>query len=619
MLHTEADFVRMRTKVAAGAQPWASGYNALTSNGRAQINATPRPLANVIRGGDGANFAQFYIDVARSYQLALRWRISLDRRFADQAVLYLNAWSSTLTALTGNSDRFLAAGIYGYEFANAAELMRDYDGWASQDFARFQQMMVDIFYPMNKSFLRNHNDAEITNYWANWDLCNIASMLAIGVLSDRADIYDEAMTYYKAGQGNGAGLQNVYHVHPGYLGQWQESGRDQGHTTLGIGLAACICEMAWSQGDDLYGYENNRFLSGAEYVAKSNLKDSSGAFWAVPWFVSSNKQGVQAGLSPAGQGHQRFVWEMVSNHYANRRGVAAPWSSQMAASLRPEWDGGNGDQLGFGTIAFTRDAPTILVKPSGLSARVRGPAVVLSWWGSEGAESYALQRSAQADAGFSTIASYATSDVLTFADTDVSEGQVWHYRVVAASGSATAVSDVARAAIKPELLYSLPNPQIGQSIDSRVIPRLSDFTISVKVYVNTIATWARVFDFGSGPRRWMMMTVRSNTGKLRYAISTVHGYNAQIVEGPVPPTKRWVHLAVTLRGNEATLYVDGAAVGTNTAMTLTPGDLGEVTQAWIARSQYAADAALDGELKGLQIYQGAIPASGIAALASAVL
>ena len=35
---------------------------------------------------------------------------------------------------------------------------------------------------------------------------------------------------------------------------------------------------AWNQGDDLYGYENNRFLAGAEYVAKSNLKDASGAF-----------------------------------------------------------------------------------------------------------------------------------------------------------------------------------------------------------------------------------------------------------------------------------------------------------------------------------------------------
>ena len=28
------------------------------------------------------------------------------------------------------------------------------------------------------------NDANITNYWANWDLCNTASIMAIGILTD---------------------------------------------------------------------------------------------------------------------------------------------------------------------------------------------------------------------------------------------------------------------------------------------------------------------------------------------------------------------------------------------------------------------------------------------------
>ncbi len=56
--------------------------------------------------------------------------------------------------------------------------------------------------------------------------------------------------------------------------RWQESGRDQGHNVLGIGLMGAFCEMAWNQGNDLYGYDDNRFLKGAEYVAKYNLGDS---------------------------------------------------------------------------------------------------------------------------------------------------------------------------------------------------------------------------------------------------------------------------------------------------------------------------------------------------------
>src|SRR5882724_6092150 len=58
---------------------------------------------------------------------------------------------------------------------------------------------------------------------------------------------------------------------PGGLGQWQESGRDQGHATLGVCLAGAFCEMAWNQGQDMYGYSDNRIMAGFEYIAKYNL------------------------------------------------------------------------------------------------------------------------------------------------------------------------------------------------------------------------------------------------------------------------------------------------------------------------------------------------------------
>jgi len=41
-----------------------------------------------------------------------------------KAIEILNEWSSTLTAIEGISDRFLASGIYGYQFANAGEILR---------------------------------------------------------------------------------------------------------------------------------------------------------------------------------------------------------------------------------------------------------------------------------------------------------------------------------------------------------------------------------------------------------------------------------------------------------------------------------------------------------------
>ncbi|MFI6735431.1 AbfB domain-containing protein [Nonomuraea sp. NPDC050451] len=251
LLHTQADFDRIRAQVNAGAQPWKAGWDRLTANGRSKSTWKPRPLETVVRGGTGANHVQLAIDVAAAYQNALRWKISGEKAHGDAARDILNAWSAALKAVTGNADRYLAAGILGWQFANVAEIMRGYPGF---DFERFTKMMLTVFYPMNDRFLKEHNGACITNYWANWDLCSMASVLAIGVLCDDRAKVDQAVEYFKHGKGNGSIMNAVPFLHPGGLGQWQESGRDQGHTSVGVGWMGVICEMAWNQGIDLYGY-----------------------------------------------------------------------------------------------------------------------------------------------------------------------------------------------------------------------------------------------------------------------------------------------------------------------------------------------------------------------------
>jgi hypothetical protein len=350
----------MKAKITAGAEPWTSGWNRLVANSHSSLTWTARPTATVYRGANGTNpenYAQLFNDAAAAYALALRWKISGDGAYADKSIQVLNAWSSTLKAIDGTSDKFLASGLYGYQLANAAEVMRDYDGWTPEDFARFRNMMRTVFYPMNHDFLVRHNGACISHYWANWDLANMDAMIAIGILLDDRAIYDEAVTYFKTGAGNGAIEKAVFYVHPGNLGQWQESGRDQGHNTLGIGLMGAFCEMAWKQGDDLYGYSNNRFLAGAEYVAQYNLGMS------VPYVTYDNCDSVnQTVISAVGRGEDRPIWELVYNHYVNRRGLAAPNTAAYAARVRPEGGGGNYgpnsggyDQLGYGTLTATLD------------------------------------------------------------------------------------------------------------------------------------------------------------------------------------------------------------------------------------------------------------------------
>jgi hypothetical protein len=362
LLHTEADFARMRTKVNAGAQPWKGSWDLLVANSHSQLGYTPRPVDTVRRGGTNQNYPQLYNDIAAAYQCALRWKISGDNAYADKSIAIMNAWSATLKEITGNADRFLASGIYGYEFANAAEIMRTYSGWAATDFTRFKNMMLNEFYPLCDNFLTNHNGACITNYWANWDLCNMAAILAIGVLCDRRDLYDRAINYFKTGAGNGSITHAVWFLHSATLGQWQESGRDQGHCTLGIGLLASFCEMAWNQGDDMYGYDGNRFMKGAEYVAQYNIGNTV-PYTTYTWGTGQNcAQMSQTVISDASRGNLRPVWEMVYNHYANRLGLPVPGMASYAATHRPEGGGGNYgttsggyDQLGFGSLTFTRD------------------------------------------------------------------------------------------------------------------------------------------------------------------------------------------------------------------------------------------------------------------------
>ncbi|RQZ38536.1 cell wall anchor protein [Burkholderia sp. Bp9090] len=357
LLHTERDFTRMRESVAARRQPWFDGWQRLVANRHASLDWKPNPQPAIYRGRNPdhpENYATLFNDAAAAYALALRWKITGDDAYAQHAIGVLNAWSRTLTMIGGSSDKFLAYGIYGYQLANAGEILRTSPMWRADDFRRFQSMMLGVFYPMNHDFLVRHNGARIDHYWANWDLANMASMLAIGILTDRHDIYAEAVDYFRHGAGNGSIEHVVWKLYPDGLGQLQESGRDQGHAMLDIALLGAFCQMAWSQGDDLYGYDDNRFLRAAEYAARYNLGRD------VPYTQYTNSDVTQPVISPNSRGNERPVWALVYNHYVVLKGLSAPDVEAFARKVAPEGGGGDYgpnsggfDQLGYGTLTYT--------------------------------------------------------------------------------------------------------------------------------------------------------------------------------------------------------------------------------------------------------------------------
>lgn len=285
ILHTQADFDRVKEKLATGQEPWTAAYNKLMTSKHVDLNWKPNPTVKIIRGGwnvwepEGDNYGAAMNDAATAYQCALVWRITGDERYAEKSVEIMNAWARTCKKVSGNSNGSLASGLYGYEFANAGELMRDYEGWNREDFKRYQQWMLRVFSDQSFGFLQERHGCADDHYWSNWGLCNVLCEISVGILCDDIYVYNAGMEYYKYMEEHryAETLRNlVWKLHKddrgpfGYFGQMQESNRDQGHASMAVVLAADVCGAGLNQGDDLYAYMDDRIATGFEYVAAYN-------------------------------------------------------------------------------------------------------------------------------------------------------------------------------------------------------------------------------------------------------------------------------------------------------------------------------------------------------------
>ncbi|MGW0310958.1 beta-L-arabinofuranosidase domain-containing protein [Streptomyces flavidovirens] len=148
-----------------------------------------------------------------------------------------------------------------------------------------------------------------------------------------------------------------------------------------------------------------------------------------------------------------------------------------------------------------------------------------------------------------------------------------------------------------------------------VLGGLSSVTLSAWVKPTHDGNWARVFDFGNDTTRYLYLAARNANGHPRFALTTSGPAGEQGINGTAPlPLNRWSHLAVTLTGTTATLYVNGAAVGRNTATTLNPASLGILANNWLGRSNHSADPVFAGAFDQTDIWSRALTATEIAEL-----
>lgn len=639
-LHTKEDCERMAAKVKAKQQPWLENWEMLERSPHG-LGAPIRPTEQIVRGiTEQNNYTNAQKDAATLYQCALRYRISGDKAYAEKAVELLNRWSARMKKPpTGNSNYALGAGIVGYQFACGAEMMRGYPGWKPADLAASQEMMK-LFLEANRVFLQKHNGTGGTHYRLNWDICNMTSMLAIGVFLDDEATFNEAIDYFFEGVGNGCVERAVGYVFPNGFGQTEEMGRDQPHNVTGWEFMAKFCQIAWNQGVDLFGYDNNRLLRGWEYVAKYNLG------YEVPYVPHRTvdlqyTEGTVAKGSVLGP-----MWELVYHHYANRKGVAAPYVKEAAEKVGPEPGPNPGghpsgyDWLGFGTLAYTLDPLKEDPPPSGLRGFWGGNEITLSWWGSARAEGYRVQRATRSGGPYATLGTVGPKDT-TFIDKNVTNGTTYYYVVVGDgpsvwNGKASAELEIAQKLVAQYSFEGNSKDSVGQkhgvgsgtptyapgigsgkamtldgTQDYLTLPtgvaNFQDITVSAWVYWEGGKDWERIFDFGGDITKCMFLTPKAGD-VMRFEITTSRATEGTgRLEAPALKPRRWTHVAVTLSGDTGTLYVDGEAVNTAT-ITLDP--FFTQNHCYIGKSQWP-DPLFKGRIDDFRIYNYALPATAI--------
>ena len=422
-LHTQADFERVKKMLADGDPTITAAMKLLRTNEYSQAGVATWPVETIIRGGgSGQNYINACRGAAMAYQNALRWKIDGTKDNADGAVRILMAWARGNKYVSGDTNMSLAAGLTGYQFAQAAELMRDYEGWNRDEFEEFKRYMLKTWYPVACDFLRRRHDTWANranankgerpgHYWSNWGLCNALCLMNIGILCDDVHIYNQGISFYKydhvgklvsdrTNQGvilnDGCNefignLVPVVHADErgplGYLGQMQESGRDQGHALMAAGLAVDICQVAYNQGDDLYAYMDDRIAAGLEYTAALNYCGVAGN--SLPWtnYNYTDCRGWMGagwqmeGPNEGGLGGWRPYWDRVVGYYEGVRGVKMQYSGKAAEIVRGEagTDAGGGnygqtsggfDHLGFTTWLDDRPAITSDMAPVVLSGKM---------------------------------------------------------------------------------------------------------------------------------------------------------------------------------------------------------------------------------------------------------
>lgn len=265
-------------------------------------------------------------DASAAYLQAVLWWITGDRRYADNSIRIMNAYSHALKSYTG-SNAPLQAAWSSEMWPRAAEIIRySHANWSRADIDAFSRMLTGVILPLI-------HDGSSGN--GNWELSMVDGMMGIAVFTNNRELlhHAEAMWqervpayfYLSAADGDHPRtLMRKGHT-PSWYGQKvfdastdgvaQETCRDLNHTGYGIAATMNAAETAHIQGGKLYESEQARLVAAMEFHAKF--------FLGAPVPTS-----VCGGHLKMGRG---YTFVIGYNEYHNRLGLALPLTARWIA------------------------------------------------------------------------------------------------------------------------------------------------------------------------------------------------------------------------------------------------------------------------------------------------
>jgi len=323
----QLDFIK--GKVAAGAEPWESAFEAAKASELGALDYTPKPWQTCEcgpRSNPNRGCKDEQRDSEAAYTQALLWYFSGNKTYATNAIKIMNAWSYTLTGGHKLANGPVQAAWCAEVWPRAAEIIRyTYNGWAAADIGQFKQMLTTQYVP---SIIGGSCEN------GNKELSMSEALINIGVFNDDRAIFDAGLKMWRGrapayiylstdgpAPVKPAGCDMAIWGNKGYTtplvdGLLQETCRDSGHANMALSAMVNAAETARQQGIDLYAEQGKRIMAALEYQAQ---------------FLAPNNAPVPENLAF----NKHPTWEIAYNHFHNRLGRSLPKIAAILPTNRP--------------------------------------------------------------------------------------------------------------------------------------------------------------------------------------------------------------------------------------------------------------------------------------------